>query len=171
MYYGHYVKQRKRIKTTRRETESVEEMTAKEYLSQIKHIKNRIAIMQEEIKTLKELSVSMGAMQQGEKVISSISGDKMADTICLIDEKMNTYASTIREFTLTRANVIISIQKVKNAEYAKLLYKKYCKLEHWEQIAIDMGIVFITHDLKLLKNFADKVIVMCRGRVQKDLLL
>ena len=29
----------------------------------------------------------------------------------------------------------------------------------------DMGIVFITHDLKLLKNFADKVIVMCRGRV------
>ena len=109
-------------------------MTAKEYLSQVKHIKNRIAIMQEEIKTLKELSVSMGAMQQGEKVISSISGDKMADTICLIDEKMNTYASMIREFTLTRANVIISIQKVKNAEY-----EKYCKLEHWEQIAIDMG--------------------------------
>lgn len=117
----------------------MEEMTAKEYLAQVKHIKDRIAIMQEEIKTLKELSVSMGAMQQGEKVISSISGDKMADTICLIDEKMNTYASTIREFTLTRANVIISIQKVKNAEYAKLLYKKYCKLEHWEQIAIDMG--------------------------------
>ena len=29
----------------------------------------------------------------------------------------------------------------------------------------DMGIVFITHDLKLLKNFADKVIVMCCGRV------
>ena len=110
-------------------------MTAKEYLAQVRHIKNRIAIMQEEIKTLKELSVSMGAMQQGEKVISSISGDKMADTICLIDEKMNTYASMIREFTLT----IISIQKVKNAEYAKLLYKKYCKLEHWEQIAIDMG--------------------------------
>ena len=64
----------------------MEEMTAKEYLSQVKHIKNRIAIMQEEIKTLKELSVSMGAMQQGEKVISSISGDKMADTICLIDD-------------------------------------------------------------------------------------
>lgn len=29
----------------------------------------------------------------------------------------------------------------------------------------NMGIVFITHDLKLLKNFADKVIVMCRGEV------
>lgn len=29
----------------------------------------------------------------------------------------------------------------------------------------NMGIVFITHDLKLLRNFADKVVVMCRGKV------
>ena len=29
----------------------------------------------------------------------------------------------------------------------------------------NMGIVFITHDLKLLKNFADEVAVMCRGKV------
>ena len=29
----------------------------------------------------------------------------------------------------------------------------------------NIGIVFITHDLKLLKNFADRVVVMCRGRV------
>lgn len=29
----------------------------------------------------------------------------------------------------------------------------------------NMGIVFITHDLKLLKNFADRVAVMCRGKV------
>ena len=29
----------------------------------------------------------------------------------------------------------------------------------------NMGIIFITHDLKLLRNFADRVVVMCRGRV------
>ena len=29
----------------------------------------------------------------------------------------------------------------------------------------NIGIVFITHDLKLLKNFADRVVVLCRGRV------
>ena len=29
----------------------------------------------------------------------------------------------------------------------------------------NVGIIFITHDLKLLKNFADNVVVMCRGRV------
>lgn len=29
----------------------------------------------------------------------------------------------------------------------------------------DMGIVFITHDLKLLRGFADRVVVMCRGRI------
>ena len=29
----------------------------------------------------------------------------------------------------------------------------------------NMGIIFITHDLKLLKNFADRVVVMCRGEV------
>ena len=36
---------------------------------------------------------------------------------------------------------------------------KSMKSEH------NMGIVFITHDLKLLKNFADEVAVMCRGKV------
>lgn len=29
----------------------------------------------------------------------------------------------------------------------------------------NMGIIFITHDLKLLRGFADNVVVMCRGKV------
>lgn len=29
----------------------------------------------------------------------------------------------------------------------------------------NMGVVFITHDLKLLKNFADEIAVMCQGKI------
>ena len=33
------------------------------------------------------------------------------------------------------------------------------------RVEYNMGIIFITHDLKLLKNFADRVVVMCKGEV------
>ena len=33
------------------------------------------------------------------------------------------------------------------------------------QTEYNMGIVFVTHDLKLLRNFADRIVVMCRGKV------
>ena len=66
-------------------------ITAKEYLGQVRQLSDRIKMLQEEIRNLKELSVCIGAIQQGEKVISSTSGDKMADTICLIDEKIEEY--------------------------------------------------------------------------------
>ncbi len=115
------------------------EQTAKEYLNQVKQLSDRIKMLQDEIKRLKELAVSIGAVQQGEKVISSTSGDKMADTICLIDEKIEEYEKLVKEFTLTRAEIFKDIGKIDNVIYQQILYQKYCALKKWEQIAADMG--------------------------------
>ena len=114
-------------------------ITAKEYLGQVRQLSDRIKMLQEEIRNLKELSVSIGAIQQGEKVMSSTSGDKMADTICLIDEKIEEYEGLVKKFTMTRAKVFKDIGKIDNVVYQQILYQKYCALKKWEQIATDMG--------------------------------
>lgn len=99
-------------------------------------------ILKEEIDTLREMVVSTGAIQQGERVLSSGTQDKMAETICKINEKECEWNDLMREFALARANVIINIQKLNNPEYEQILYKRYCQSKKWEEIALEMNYTY-----------------------------
>lgn len=120
----------------------MEEMTAKEYLMQVRNLESKMKILKEEIDTLREMVVSTGAIQQGERVLSSGTQDKMAETICKINEKECEWNDLMREFALARANVIINIQKLNNPEYEQILYKRYCQSKKWEEIALEMNYTY-----------------------------
>lgn len=120
----------------------MEEMTAKEYLMQVRNLESKMKILKEEIDTLREMVVSTGAIQQGERVLSSGTQDKMAETICKINEKECEWNDLMREFALARANVIINIQKLNNPEYEQILYKRYCQSKKWEEIALEMNYIY-----------------------------
>lgn len=122
--------------------ESLEEMTAKEYLNQVRNLESKMKILKEEIDTLREMVVSTGAIQQDERVLSSGTQDKMAETICKINEKECERNDLMREFALARANVIINIQKLNNPEYEQILYKRYCQSKKWEEIALEMNYTY-----------------------------
>ena len=96
-------------------------------------------ILKEEIDTLREMVVSTGAVQQQERVMSSGAQDRMAETICKINEKEEEWNQLMREFALARAEVIISIQKLNNTDYEQILYKRYCQSKKWEEIAMEMN--------------------------------
>lgn len=115
---------------------------AKEYLLQVSRAEHRIKRLKEEILTLQELVTSTSAISQGERVISSTSQDKMAETICKINEKECEWNDLMREFALARANVIINIQKLNNPEYEQILYKRYCQSKKWEEIALEMNYTY-----------------------------
>ena len=117
----------------------MEEITAKEYLNQVRNLETKMKILKEEIDTLRELVVSTGAVQQEERVMSSGAQDRMAETICKINEKEEEWNQFMREFALTRAEVIISIQRLNNSDYEQILYKRYCQGKKWEEIALDMN--------------------------------
>lgn len=117
-------------------------MTAKEYLMQVRNLESKMKILKEEIDTLREMVVSTGAIQQGERVLSSGTQDKMAETICKINEKECEWNDLMREFALARANVIINIQKLNNPEYEQILYKRYCQSKKWEEIALEMNYTY-----------------------------
>lgn len=120
----------------------MEEMTAKEYLMQVRNLESKMKILKEEIDTLREMVVSTGAIQQGERVLSSGTQDKMAETICKINEKECEWNDLMREFALARANVIINIQKLNNPEYEQILYKRYCQSKKWKEIALEMNYTY-----------------------------
>ena len=120
----------------------MEEMTAKEYLMQVRNLESKMKILKEEIDTLREMVVSTGAIQQGERELSSGTQDKMAETICKINEKECEWNDLMREFALARANVIINIQKLNNPEYEQILYKRYCQSKKWEEIALEMNYTY-----------------------------
>ena len=117
----------------------MEEITAKEYLNQVRNLETKMKILKEEIDTLREMVVSTGAVQQQERVMSSGAQDRMAETICKINEKEEEWNELMREFALTRAEVIISIQKLNNSDYEKILYKRYCQSKKWEEIALELN--------------------------------
>jgi hypothetical protein len=130
------------MQKNRERNESLEEMTAKEYLNQVRNLESKMKILKEEIDTLREMVVSTGAIQQGERVLSSGTQDKMAETICKINEKECEWNDLMREFALARANVIINIQKLNNSEYEQILYKRYCQSKKWEEIALEMNYTY-----------------------------
>jgi hypothetical protein len=130
------------MQKNRERIESLGKMTAKEYLNQVRNLESKMKILKEEIDTLREMVVSTGAIQQGERVLSSGTQDKMAETICKINEKECEWNDLMREFALARANVIINIQKLNNPEYEQILYKRYCQSKKWEEIALEMNYTY-----------------------------
>ena len=79
---------------------------AKEYLLQVSRAEHRIKRLQEEIQTLQELVTSTSAISQGERVISSTSQDKMADTICTIEERIEEWNTEVRKLVEIRAEIM-----------------------------------------------------------------
>lgn len=112
---------------------------AKEYLQQVRRAKLHINSLQEEIETMKELAVSIGAISQGEKVMSSASQDKMADIICKIEDRMAELKDKVTEYIQLRTEVMATISKVDNDDYQQILYKRYCQMKKWEEIALEMS--------------------------------
>lgn len=115
---------------------------AKEYLQQVKKAKLHIDSLKEEIETMKELAVSMGAISQNEKVMSSVSQDKMANIICNIEERMAELKDKVTEYIKLRTEVMVVISKVSNDDYQQILYKRYCQMEKWEEIALEMNCTY-----------------------------
>ena len=115
---------------------------AKEYLQQVKKAKLHIDSLKEEIETMKELAVSMGAISQNEKVMSSVSQDKMANMICNIEERMAELKDKVTEYIKLRTEVMATISRVSNDDYQQILYKRYCQMEKWEEIALEMNCTY-----------------------------
>ena len=117
-------------------------MTAQEYLGQVEQKIIVVKNINSGINNLREILISIGGADSGERVQTSRNNDKFGSIFARIDEKeriMNEKSQELIEFTAKVENQICSME---NPQYMLLLHKKYVLLEPLKQIATEMNFTY-----------------------------
>lgn len=113
-------------------------MTTKDYLNQISRLNRMINNKLVEIQQLKEMSCSISAITNSERVQTSLSPDKIGSSIAKIDEMERNIDSMIDEYVDKKNLIISQIDSIENETYYNILFAKYVERKTFEKIADEM---------------------------------
>lgn len=134
-------------------------MTTKDYLNQISRLNRMINNKLTEITQLRELSYSISAIRNEEKVKSSSDPDKIGSTYAKIDEMERNLDKTIDEYTDKKNLIIGQIDSIEDEDYYNILFSRYIEKKTFEVIATEMNFSYrnVTRlHGRALKAFEDK---------------
>lgn len=134
-------------------------MTTKDYLNQISRLNRMINNKLTEIAQLKELSCSISAIGNEEKVISSLDPDKIGTTYAKIDEMERNLDKMIDEYIEKKNLIIGQIDSIENEDCYNILFSRYIEKKTFEVIATEMKYSWrqiIRLHGKALKAFEEK---------------
>lgn len=134
-------------------------MTTKDYLNQISRLNRMINNKLTEITQLRELSCSISAIRNEEKVKSSSDPDKIGSTYAKIDEMERNLDKTIDEYTDKKNVIIGQIDGIEDEDYYNILFSRYIEKKTFEVIATEMNFSYrnVTRlHGRALKAFEDK---------------
>lgn len=128
-------------------------MTAKEYLSQYKHLNVEIYLKQEQVKKLRETAESVSHM------LMSVDGntphsDKIGHTIAKLADTENEILSLIDSLLTVEKKIERVIESVENLKLRQLLILRYIDDKKWKEIADIMHI----NDLKWIYKLHRKAL-------------
>lgn len=110
-------------------------MNVKEYLGQVKCIKDEIYKKQDEINTMRDMLVSTTAHQDDVRVQSSSDPDKIAVMIANILERESEIQELVEKFCEKERTISNQIDGLDNPRHRDVLYWRYIKSETFERIA------------------------------------
>lgn len=114
-------------------------MTAKEYLSQARHLDDRINTKLQQISQLNNLATNVTAAMTGMPRSASQPTSRMAnavDKIVDLQAEINADIDTLVDLKRAIADLIRSVP---NTDQQTVLEKRYLCFQSWEQIAVDMA--------------------------------
>lgn len=114
-------------------------MDTREYLNQIQRFDKIIKNKQEELEHLNSLATGLSSFSYGEKVQKSGSQDKMGDLVVKIVDLQNEIKNTTNEYLERRAEVMHTIDSVKNPVLYDILFQKYVNGKTLDIIADEIG--------------------------------
>lgn len=117
-------------------------MNVKQYLNQLYRLDEFIESNQEELERLKEVAVSIKAMNTDKDVVqeSSTSTDaKYVDIIAKIDELERLINEELNRFFTLKMEIRTFINGVKDADERLLLKYKYINFYTWNEIHVKMN--------------------------------
>lgn len=113
-------------------------MNIKEYLNQIKSYETKLEITRKEIRLLKNAAINTASGNIGEKIQSSLKGDKVADNVVEYSDIEAELAKMERYYYYQRMKIVNHIFKLTDALHIKILYKKYVEFKTIGIIAKEM---------------------------------
>lgn len=113
-------------------------MKTKDYLSQVSRLNKMINNKLSEISQLRELSISISAIGNDEKVQTSPNFDKIGTAIAKIDELENNLDKMIDEYLVKRERIIAQIDTMEEESVYQILFSRYIEKKTFEKIATEM---------------------------------
>lgn len=115
---------------------------AKTYLKQVKLFDVHINSKLEELDNLKLLTTRITTTLKDDVVSGTHNQDKLGDAVARIVDLEREINEAVDDYIDKKKAISAIIDQVKDPDQAAVLYKRYFKFEHWEQIACDMGYTF-----------------------------
>lgn len=134
-------------------------MTTKDYLNQISRLNMLINNKLSEISQYKELSYSISAVKNEERVMTSPNQDKIGTSIAKIDEMERKLDDMIDDYIDKKNHIISQIQDIENNDFYEILFARYIEKLTFEKIANKTGWCWRqVHRIhaKALKEFEEK---------------
>lgn len=113
-------------------------MTTKDYLNQINRLNMLINNKLTEIAQYKELSCSISAVKNEEKVMTSPNQDKIGTNIAKIDEMERKLDEIIDDYIALKEKIKQQINKLPKEKHKIILYEKYIKFKSISEISKKM---------------------------------
>lgn len=146
--------------STVRFKEMVIRMTTKDYLNQLRNMKNAIIRSQERIDEKRSMLTSISVKTSDERVQSSSNPDKMAMMISDILDSEAELQVYIRDCMQKEREISQQIESIEDWRYREILYWRYVIGEPFEKIAVNRMNLTFRHVMRLhkqaLKVFEEK---------------
>ena len=113
-------------------------MKTKDYLSQVSRLNKMINNKLSEISQLRELSISISAIGNDEKVQTSPNFDKIGTAIAKIDELESNLDKMIDEYLVKRERIIAQIDTMEEESVYQILFSRYIEKKTFEKIVTEM---------------------------------
>ena len=110
-------------------------MTTKEYLNQISRLNRMINNKLSELAELKELSKSISAVSNKERVQTSMEQDKIGNVLSKIDEMEREIDKMIDSYSDKRMHIIGQIDSMKDENSYDIIFSTYIEKKTFEKIA------------------------------------
>lgn len=117
-------------------------MTTKEYLSQISRLDRMINNKLIELSQLKNLSCSLSAIPNEERVQTTPNHDKIGAAFCKIESMEENIDKLIDEYVDKKNEIIAQIDGMEDETYYDILFSRYIEKKTFEKIAADMNYSF-----------------------------
>lgn len=115
---------------------------AKAYLQQIKLHDARIERNIEELDNLRSMTTKITATWKDDVVSGTGNQDKLGAAVAKIVDLQTEIDKDIDAYIDMKRSVWDLLNRIENPDQLQILYKRYFKYEHWEQIACEMNMTY-----------------------------